>query len=155
MITREQVADLHPGDVVRISLDDGHGFAVEGPLRWSEQRVQGGDALVLDHPHIAGTYWVRNSNGTPYDEKFRTLTVVSRAPRPLYVNHPRTEPVAGDVVRDADTDDHRVWMFVDPADNSTAWVSPSETDSWWQRRSDLPARLRLLVDGETGMAVVQ
>ena len=73
-----------------------------------------------------------------------TLTVVSRVPR-LYVNHDRAVPVPGDVVRSDGVGDRRVWFL-----NSLGWQSLGGTTA---RYHELPARLRLLVDGETGQVV--
>jgi len=103
-ITREQVADLQPGDVVEVVHEDWPtGTVVRGPL-WLM------DGETLQVARIVVRHW---DGRHPYDTAL-TLTVVSRAPRPLYVNHPRTEPVPGDVVRDADGD---AWQFY--------------RDEWW------------------------
>ena len=103
-----------------------------------------------------GPNMVRGSEGDPgpwMTEDNQTLTIISRAPRSLYVNHSRTEPVAGDVVRDADSDDPTVWIHADPA-GATQWArGGSYEGDWWFDRSELPERLRLLVDGETGQVV--
>ena len=147
-ITREQVQDLRPGDVVEIRLDDwDSGQAIRGPLTPSdtfpgvlEVRIPGGD----------GRYWGRSDNGHPVDPDHRTLTVVSRAPRPLYVNHDRPEPVPGDVVRDEDSDDPRTWTR-NAKGFSYEWLNSVSHD--YEPREKLPARLRLLVDGETGQVV--
>lgn len=145
MITREQVADLRPGDVVEVAADHWPSGSVwRGPVyeALGDLRVAGGLVRYDDGEPLRGAEW--------------TLTVVSRAPRPLYVNHDRTEPVPGDVVRDADSDldvDRRVWLC-DPAGD------------WWTGAEDtvrmagsptfeigFPERLWLLVDGETGQVV--
>jgi hypothetical protein len=144
-ITREQVADLQPGDVVEMRFPSG--ASLRGPLTG----VDFGSGLGLG---IVDVGWsVRLSDGTPawaLTDLGATLTVISRAPRPLYVNHPRTEQRPGDVVRDAD-DDRK----------PTVWTSDS-CDGWWlasrgvmveKSRGQLPTRLRLLVDGETGQVV--
>jgi hypothetical protein len=144
-ITREQVADLRPGDVVEYSgHPDFRGAKIVGPL------VAEHDALLV------GEYVVRRGDGGPpgYRNGDLTLTVVSRAPRPLYVNHDRAEPVPGDVVRDADDDSStRVWAcHAEPVKYLLPWILLAglshevETD-------ELPVRLRLLVDGTTGRCV--
>jgi hypothetical protein len=142
-ITREQVADLREGDVVEYHRSDWpDGVVIRGPLHRSKS---GGQWIGL------ATFAIRfddgDVNGFAFD-KDTTLTVVSRAPRPLYVNHDRTEPVPGDVVRDADSDDPATWHYL-------TWPG----GPWYDLRGNgkpreaLPARLRLLVDGETGQAV--
>ena len=142
MITREQVADLREGDVVELQDDRWPGAVLRGPLRESAPGVL----------RVANKL-VRDYEGRP--SRFadtQQLTVVSRAPRPLYVNHPRTEPVAGDVVRDADDDtDTMTWNY--------AGGSGESVQGWYDRDGQgaashhLPERLRLLVDGETGQVV--
>jgi hypothetical protein len=136
-ITREQVADLCSGDVVEYSgHPDLKGAKVVGPLHESD-----GSLFIAD-------YVVRNSDGSTarYRNEELTLAVVSRALRPLYVNHDRTEGVPGDVVRD---EDGVVWL----RDRYGKWVSvDSETDddhllNW------TTGTLTLLVDGETGETV--
>lgn len=146
MITREQVADLQPGDVVELRHRLFPEVTLRGPISASGSR---GYDLVL--PPV----WIRDRSGEPGEdmEMWGTLTVISRAPRPLYVNHPRTEPVPGDVVRDADeADSELVWWF-DP--NNANGRRPWTASRWpgFYSRQELPARLRLLVDGETGQAV--
>jgi hypothetical protein len=145
VITREQVADLREGDVVEVAHEDWpEGTVVRGPL-WLM------DGETLQVARIVVRHW---DGRHPFDTGL-SLTVISRAPRPLYVNHPRTEPVAGDVVRDADSNDPlALFIYVpDPgeaADDPWPWLC---TDADWKARRGLPARLRLLVDGETGQVV--
>ena len=137
-ITREQVADLQPGDVVEITeIVQGHAYIHRGPVLADSKERPGAVNF--------GDYWLRNASGAP-GSWIHTLTVISRAPRPLYVNHPRTEPVAGDVVRDADSADTVTWGFSD-----TSWYDNVTAD--YAYRDQMPARLRLLVDGETGRCV--
>jgi hypothetical protein len=133
-ITREQVADLQPGDVVEMVASHWpEGTSWRGPLYGSggELRVAGG--------------LVRYDNGDPMDDARWSLTVVSRAPRPLYVNHPRTEPVPGDVVREDDPEGAATWLM----DSFGTWQSKDSTC----RPEHMEGRLRLLVDGETGQVV--
>ena len=139
MITREQVADLQPGDVVEIVEDDkGDEITHRGPLR------REGKYLVL------GGFTVTRPNGGPASW-YRTLTVVSRAPRPLYVNHPRTEPVRGDVARDNESgNEHRVWVYGRDHGGSTWFWSEYPTEIAGHLKT---VRLRLLVDGTTGQVV--
>lgn len=122
------------------------GSVVRGPLRNAQY---GG-------MEIADVGWsVRGEDGKPppYNEGLGVteMVVVSRAPRPLYVNHDRTEPVPGDVVRDADNqNDARTWSRnIDGFSNE--WHS--NRANHYVPREKLPARLRLLVDGETGQVV--
>ena len=133
MITPEQVADLQPGDVVEIRWDAHPGVIVSGPLR-----PRGGGQWVGPVPVIGPSGEMHESI---------TLTVISRAPRPIYVNHPRTEPADGDIVLDCDGD---AWRF--------------ERDGWWCAYSEacpddegFPIEsyrpLTLLRDGETGQVV--
>lgn len=138
MITREQVGALQPGDVVRCTSPRYPGLFSEGPLRESGGRLMLGGSVI------------RCDDGSPSYPDW-TLTVVSRAARPLYVNHPRTEPVPGDVVRDADSsNDRHTW--VKNVDGFThEWLAvPGHV---YVPREQLPDRLRLLVDGETGQVV--
>lgn len=146
MITREQVADLRPGDVVELAVDWWRGAVIRGPL-WSRD---GSSNLTV------GPCDVRNRDGSPYLEEGRTLTVISRAPRPFYVNHHRDHSEPGDAVRDADDDtDDRWWRYDEQMTSSQyAWelgaraiaVGPRR-----YRRDSLPRRLRLLIDGATGL----
>jgi hypothetical protein len=140
VITREQVADLRPGDVVE--LTDQFLCTTRGPLR----ELGAGGALLLGAFAV-----VRYADGGSAGRADWSLTVTSRAPRPLYVNHDRTEPVPGDVVRDADSDDTRVWLFDGDAPERRPWYPSNDTHMC--ARDDLPTRLRLLVDGETGQVV--
>jgi len=144
MITREQVADLREGDIVEMSWAcEGGQITIRGPL-W------GGRGEQLS---VAG-YWVRESDGAPVQalgpRGSRTLTVISRAPQPLYVNHDRSEPVPGDVVRDADSDDANTWVR-NRKGFSYEWLNNRTHD--YVPREKLPDRLRLLVDGTTGEVV--
>lgn len=146
MITREDVRDLRAGDVVELRFASGS--TIRGPLESFGPRAPGlwivDTGLTVRAPH----------GGPGLFPDAATLTVISRAPRPLYVNHSRTTPVPGDVVRDADDDGNR-----------QTWQHDGNPDSWWQPgpygspqrkrllREALPHRLRLLVDGETGQVV--
>lgn len=146
MITREQVADLRDGDVVDLIVRHRDEFVLSalGPLR-----------SIASHALFLGEYCVRRDNGDPVYGEQRSLTVVSRAPRPLYVNHPRTEVSVGDVVADDDGREPTVFFCADPM-HEQAWLRGDERRSQytWLTRSELPTRLRLLVDGETGRVVL-
>jgi hypothetical protein len=142
-ISREQVADLQPGDVVEVHVAEWReGVVLRGPL----------------HESATGSLWladlqIRYHDGDVFGWSMgrrSTLTVVSRAPRPLYVNHDRTEPVPGDVVRDADSGDPTVWLCTNPTKGFDWW---HRADEGFCHSEDLPARLRLLVDGSTGEVV--
>lgn len=79
-----------------------------------------------------------------------TIVVLERAPRQAYVNHEREEPVPGDIARDADTDS-RTPLYLRGADKWLVIVTDRiavEADV-----DQIPPRLRLLVDGDTGTAV--
>jgi hypothetical protein len=146
-ITREQVQDLQPGDVVELRLDDWEaGQAIRGPLALSDVYP---DVLEVRIPGGDGRYWVRSENGRPFDPENRSLTVISRAPRPLYVNHDRTEPVEGDIVRDCDGD---AWRF----EQGKWWcasVDSCEDDDPDAYPIDHYRPLTLLWDGTTGQVV--
>jgi hypothetical protein len=132
VITRAAVADLREGDVVELRHPGWQGAVVTGPVY-----LGGGGLWVASHRLVGGPW-----------ASLLQVTVVSRAPRPLYVNHPRTEPVAGDVVRDADNDEWNGWLYL--RSNNGRWLDSSRGE-WFEKA--MPARLRLLVDGETGQVV--
>ena len=142
MITREQVADLQPGDFVKLEgYPSLKGAAVAGPA-WSDGETQ---------KLCVGPFVIRHRDGTApvqYDDDPNfSLTVVSRAPRPLYVNHPRTVALPSDVVRD---EDGAVWL----RDDFGKWISAdSETDDDRLLNWNAGTRPTLLVDGETGQVV--
>jgi hypothetical protein len=128
VITRADVADLREGDVVRLKWElagvPGVTFTATGPL------AQCYGVLAV------GGYGVRTSTGAPARPS-ASLTVVSRAPRPLYVNSDRTEPVPGDVVRDADDDSNpRTWVAGHDAGRLSEWRS--NADGYWFRAPDSP-----------------
>jgi hypothetical protein len=143
MTVREQIVNLQPGDVVQFRFTIWpEGTFLQGPLEGD-----GAGALFV------GGRCVRHGKYQPPRSLLNgesTLTVLARKPRPLYVNHPRTEAVPGDVVRDADDDDSIAMWFSDGQDETT-WCTLPRLDI--QSRPDMPARLRLLVDGETGQVV--
>lgn len=64
----------------------------------------------------------------------------------MYVNHTRRVSLIGDIARDADGDLANWWFYGDDG----RWVTRL---GYRMERAILPARLRLLVDGETGQAV--
>jgi len=135
MITREQVADLQPGDVIEFRDDDWPGTVISGPL------VSTAIGLCLGNFTI-----VRWANGEPNERSRATLTVVSRAPRPLYANHDRTEAIPGDVIRDEDgviwlRDSHGKWQSAD---------SVADDESLWWTTGPRPS---LVIDGVTGQVV--
>jgi hypothetical protein len=145
-LTREQVADLQPGDVVEIVQGTWPaGTTLRGPLR--ESRT--GTLFI-------GDVVIRHNDGFPRRWNDFTLTVISRAPRPLYVNHPRTEPVPGDVVRDeeAGVDPALVVLRISVRPGIETWMDQDGQERTYAHLSP-PRRLHLLVDGETGQAVTQ
>lgn len=145
MITREQVADLQPGDVVEVVY------------RGSITREASG------YVYVNGRKMLCTPDGDPAAwTSGAELTVVSRAPRPLYANHPRTEPVPGDVVRvictDAPDDCYTNVYLPRDADEHRPWVELSPPHSRYERADAEPRDLagwemHLLVDGETGQTV--
>jgi hypothetical protein len=144
MITREQVADLRPGDIVELSDASFHGAVIRGSL-WNN----GTEQLNV------GAYIVRDPSGSPYASEHRTLTVISRAPRPFYVNHDRDHPVLGDAVRDADDFTDTRWWRYDNLSPTVGWpwqlgATAGVAPTYYPRES-LPRRLRLLIDGTTGL----
>lgn len=141
-ITREQVADLQPGDVVRLVqvCEDGSRYIFEGPVR-----ADGGSALVF------ADWWLRTDTGD-VPEWVDELTVVSRAPRPLYVNHDRTEPVTGDVVRDGEGVVR--WVARVATGVPSYWSHDYQPSSGWTHHRNPPKPLTLLVDGKTGQIVL-
>lgn len=141
-ITREQVADLRVGDVVELHESRWGGVTIAGPVR------EVSNSLCVG-PLVIG-YLDTEEPFEPYDPDTgrveRTLTVISRAPRPLYVNHDRTEPVPGDVVRDADRD---LWLL----DGFKTWQGTTSTCGLEHQETGLIPPLTLLVDGTTGEVV--
>ena len=152
MITLEQVADLQPGDVIRLeSLDWPSGTSISGPLELSEY-----GALLLHLPNKQGSYVIREANGSVLFGPQRTIELISRAPRPLYVNHPRETPAYGDVVRDATgTIRYAVPRTMDRRNGPQWWGSIEEHDGEWLHCSTefMKKPLTLLWDGETGQVV--
>jgi hypothetical protein len=136
-ITREQVADLQPGDVVALSC-----------TAWAPGTV------------IRGPVWIGSLSKTPHIGpidlamawgEHAALTVVSRASRPLYVNHPRTEPVPGDVAAIPDAVEIvKGWRATWAWSRDGQWIG---TVTGRPIAGEMPTSLRLLVDGETGMTV--
>ena len=132
-ITREQVADLREGDVVELRDDRWPGVVVRGPVRYITNNA---------YPHVGpAVIW---PDGVEHIAQ--EITVVSRAPRPLYVNHPRTEPAMGDVVRDSDG---VVWL----RDSWATWHSPDSICNAEHEDVGLTKPWTLLVDGTTGQVV--
>lgn len=139
-ITTEQVADLRPGDVVE-HRDTRHPDVVtRGPLC----ALTHGKGLRLGRDIL-----IRYPDGSPAIDSHKELMLIERKPRPLYVNHDRMEPRIGDVVRSADDEtDARVWGCLDDDDMPWKLIGLSRG---WLTREELPKRLRLLVDGSTGL----
>lgn len=142
--SKEQLADLRAGDLVDFRRDHWPSTAfVRGPLGQSDYDET---LYILD-----GLYGVRQHNGSPYYID-STVTLVERGLQPVYVNHSRTEPFSGDIVCDADApSNHRLtYLFGD--DDSYPWRE-CMINGEWLPRDELPKRLRLLIDGETGEVV--
>jgi len=149
-ISAEQVADLREGDVVEVRYPEWPQTTLRGPLVKKADALCVGDVAVHWLPGNDKRYaWMSSDDAH--------LTVVSRAPRPLYVNHDRTEPVRGDVVRQEGIGNYLFtgqmrYAGIEPHGHMTGWVGlpGCHPDS-----GPLIARrpLRLLVDGETGQVV--
>lgn len=155
MITREQVVDLRPGDVVRIVHGQWpEGSFCQGPAGswWLSDSA---DPPSPDGALYVCGYLLRREDGDPIPGPW-TLTVVEAVPRDeLYVNHLRTWPEAGDVARDG-TGRLR---FVAPAHRERPeselvfWGFDIRPTWGWTFVDRPPAPLTLLVDGETGRVV--
>lgn len=144
MITSEQVADLQPGDVVELSwAHDGDpevDVTVRGPLHTLGIR----GALFL------ADYCVRDSSGSPVYVTRRFLTVIARAPKPFYVNHPRTEPALGDVVTITEDSPMDGWRPTWAWSGKGGWIS---TRTGTPISGSMIHHPLLLIDGETGQVV--
>lgn len=149
MIDAAQVCDLRPGDVVELTSDRWpEGTVVRGPLH-----DLGGWLYVAGLP-------VRGDNRMILHPARDTLTVVSRA---LYANHPRSQPVTGDVVRiEHDGEPTAINVYL-PVPGEYRWLSITGSDAGCRystdqcipgRGNDARGRVILLVDGETGRPVV-
>ena len=141
-LTREALANLQ-GDTVELQYPSG--TVIRGQLTHDgygrSLGIRDADCIVR---------WIDSGPGITIQSRNAVLTVIGRKARPLYVNHPRLEVRCGDVVRDAEDDtDPRTWVSDGLSDN--AWCELTSFDVW--EREDLPVRLRLLVDGETGQVV--
>jgi hypothetical protein len=150
-ITREQVADLREGDVVELASDRWGGASMRGPLVQNSY----GDLTVgrIGYTTAPRGFVVRTRDGSPSGwADAHTLTVVSRAPKPMYVNHPRTRPARGDVVRGVDQHGGPCWDYVGGEIRPWSTVGTIGFDTR-RCRDDLPTRLLLVIDGETGRVV--
>lgn len=137
-ITPDQVKDLQPGDVVRIrNYNWPEGTSITGPAYRDPERNALKQVYVGGHP--IGTM--------AFCGTLAEFEIISRAPRPLYVNHRRTWAMKGDVARAAERDDpHLTWGY-----DGDRWCSiDTHARTAFGFR---PGPLRLLVDGETGQAV--
>lgn len=137
-ISPAQVKDLQPGDVVRIrSYNWPEGTSITGPAYRDPGRGTLKRLEVGGHP-----IETMAACGT-----LAEFEIVSRAPRPLYVNHQRAWAMKGDVARSAECDNpYLVWGY-----DGTRWYL---IDTRTLAQPDFnPGPLRLLVDGETGQAV--
>lgn len=128
------VTELRAGDEVVIALGGHQGVTISGPLRMDSS----GCCLAV------GPMTVVTAGKSVLSQDDR-LTVTKLAPRPLYINHDRTEPVDGDVVRDADSGSRQTWV------RASSWATIQYGD--FQPSGVLPKRLVLLVDGDTGRAM--
>lgn len=128
MNVEEYLKDAHVGDVVRY-----HHRAwpretyVEGPIHGNGLPMVGGSFLSSWAEHI---------------DRFE---VISRAPRPLYNNHPRSRPRPGDVV----IEDGTAWLH-------DTWGKWHSCHSDWTHDNFIRnnrGKLTLVIDGETGEVV--
>lgn len=145
-MNNEDVKDLQAGDVVEIRQRGWpEGTVVRGPLYKPPSSRAG---------LYVSTLCVRDSDGIACQGgPLWELTVVSRVPRSVYTNVERTRYEQGDVVRDADQDDGpQTWSYADKPDHEwrRLWRTPGD-GQLWAGRDELPARLRLLVNGNTGL----
>ena len=140
-ITREDVADLRPGDILEYADPKDPSVITRGPVREVET-VAGRRWLMF------GSSVIRTPSGDANDhnDRLSRLTLVERVPRPVYVNHIRTEPVPGDVMREEDPEGATTWLM----DSFQTWQSK---DSTHQQSRGFQWPLTLLVDGETGQVV--
>lgn len=131
-IELEQMESLRAGDVVELRDDRWPDVTITGPLS--------DDGINL----ILGPVVVRYDS-VPRRDLHRTVTVITPAPKPLYVNHPRTDPVQGDVARGVNMLGP-IWFR-----QAGAWVSDDGKKAG--AGNLLPDELILLVDADTGMPV--
>lgn len=135
----QEVADLNPGDVVELISSKDPNVVTKGPLRETGKR-SGRSWLML------GSLVIRTPEGKAnnYEGRIDRLTVISRAPQPLYVNHPRTHCASGDVARPPGSTYHAIYS------HTYGWWNPSGWSGW----EPMPSKgLTLLVDGDTGLVV--
>jgi hypothetical protein len=138
VISDEEISalDLHEGDLVRYVQD---GWKSDTYLVGRLHSDEHGCLMLLN----VGIKTV----GYVQDPQPFTLEVIERAPRPYYCNHPRKEPVAGDVIRDGDTNSRQIWVHT-----GYGWITLEHGDV--QPPGNLPENKILLVDGDTGQVVV-
>jgi pimeloyl-ACP methyl ester carboxylesterase len=127
-ITREHVADLHEGDVVELIDSEWPGVTIRGPV-----------------VNNAGRYWSVGSFAFTIPSDRLSLTVVKRVPRPFYINHPRSHPLPGDVVRMTDKTGRQRIVFL----TAGGWLDEFHREHDL-RRADHPV---LLVNGENDEVV--
>ncbi len=159
MIDSEQIVDLRPGDIVTITDTRwGAGVKITGPLVKSEHGSLIVGSVKVAHPndpYVAIPLVVKSSTGeNSIHASARGLTVVSRGPRPFYVNVDR-DPEPGDIFRSddpADSDDNLTY--------SPSTFDGKTLDGFWDNiggnNIDAAARpplRRLLIDGTTGQVV--
>lgn len=124
-----QLEGLHPGDLIELVI------------------TTDGDPITLRGTYPAITDWAATVTG---DDPV-TVTVLSRAARPLYVNHTRATHVPGDVVRDDDMPDRaETWTYLGNTPEGCWLTVTAAGERYYTHPAAMPARLRLLVDGETG-----
>jgi hypothetical protein len=132
-VSGPKVTELRAGDIVRVHMTEYPDVVLSGPVEVDSQgccRKIGPMTLVTEgKSDLPDGWWVE---------------VTKLAPRPVYVNHEREEPVEGDIVRIPET----------PTRTTYVWSE----DRWWAVSKgklvvtgNMPDRLLLLVDGDTGL----
>ncbi len=128
-----KVTELRAGDIVRVHMTEYPDVVLSGPVEVDSQgccRKIGPMTLVTEgKSDLPDGWWVE---------------VTKLAPRPVYVNHEREEPVDSDVARDATTNSRQLWIR---AGNS--WATFLHGD--FQPPGEMPKRVLLVVDGDTGL----
>jgi hypothetical protein len=145
VITREQVAELQPGDIIEV-FDTRNGVSVRGKVYNYSGPIwignPGHTQLTVASGELVG--WAR--------EDVASLKVITRAPRKVYVNSDRTEVRQHDVIRDGEGVIRHQGPVSDVTD--AAWWSWEVDPGFrWTWTSTPPQPLTLLVDGETGEVV--
>lgn len=148
-LTRTDLEDLTAGTIVEYRRDVWPaGSCIRGPLE-----SFGSDRSLYI---LTGLFGVRQENGDPYEPRAEITVIADAEAEPsLYVNHPRTKPVPGDVMIPVShsASDVATWSWCPLGSGSYRWRE-TQSDTWIDPE-ELDDDLLLLVDGETGMTVPQ